>query len=94
MFEFDESSSGKDNGTHQNCLAAYNQTLVGGKFERGRSVWIDPAGVRLICSLLQPHMTVLEFGSGGSTALFSQFVRAWHSVEHNKWWANKVIWLS
>ena len=38
-------------------------------------------------------MAVLEFGSGGSTALFSQFVRRWTSVEHNKWWANKVIWL-
>ena len=75
------------------CVAAYNKTLLGGKFERGRSVWIDPAGVRLLCSLLQPHMAVLEFGSGGSTSLFSQFVRRWHSVEHNKWWANKVIWL-
>ena len=41
------------------CLAAYNKTLLGGKFERGRSVWIDPAGVRLLCSLLLLFLNVL-----------------------------------
>ena len=84
------SSAGSNTGTYERCLAAYRQTLGGGKFERGRSVWIDPGGVRLLCSLLRPHLAVLEFGSGGSTSLFSQFVRSWTSVEHNSWWANKV----
>ena len=86
----EERSSGGSDGTYERCLTAYEDTLVGGKFERGRSVWLDPAGVRLVCSLLQPHLAVLEFGSGGSTSLFSQFVRRWSSVEHNRWWAEKV----
>ena len=35
-----------------------------------RSVWIDEEGVRLICLLLRPNMTVLEYGAGGSTTMF------------------------
>ena len=79
-----------NNETYERCMSAYHQTLVGGKFERGRSVWIDGPGVEVICSLLNPQMEVLEFGTGGSTSLFSQFVRRWDSVEHNSWWAAKV----
>ena len=44
----------------------------------------------MICALLHPDMSVLEFGTGGSTSLFSQFVRSWDCVEHNQWWADKV----
>ena len=31
---------------------------------------MDEEGVRLLCLLLRPSMTVLEFGAGGSTTLF------------------------
>ena len=79
-----------NNGTYGRCITAYQDTLKGGRFVQGKSVWIDSHGVDLLCSLLQPHMKVLEFGSGGSTSLFSQFVMHWDSVEHNKMWADKV----
>ena len=35
-------------------------------------------------------MSVLEFGAGGSTTFFSQFVRTWVSIEHNPKWAKEV----
>merc|ERR1711892_1530092 len=60
------------------------------KFTLGRSVWIDPAGVYILCSLLRPGMSVLEFGAGGSTTFFSQFVGSWASVEHDPAWADSV----
>ena len=49
-----------------------------------RSVWIDEEGVRLICLLLRPNMRVLEYGSGGSSTLFSKWVSKWVSVEHDR----------
>ena len=55
-----------------------------------RSVWIDPAGVEVICSLLSPNVSVLEYGAGGSTTFFSQFVKTWVSIEHNTKWAKDV----
>ena len=45
---------------------------------------------QLICSVLRPDMRVLEFGSGGSTTLFSPFVKQWISIEHDKYWAQTV----
>ena len=76
--------------TYEKCISAYRKTLDGGKFRLGESVWIDGPGVHMICALLHPDMSVLEFGTGGSTSLFSQFVRSWDCVEHNQWWADKV----
>ena len=49
-----------------------------------RSVWIDEEGVRRICLLLRPDMRVLEYGSGGSSTLFSKWVTQWVSVEHDR----------
>ena len=46
--------------------------------------------LQLVCSLLSPDLTVLEYGSGGSTTLFSPFVAHWTSVEHNAYWAETV----
>ena len=59
-------------------------------------VWLPPSGLSLpgnepwmheeerafIRSVLRPDMTVLEYGAGGSTLHFPQFVRTWHSIEH------------
>ena len=46
--------------------------------------------VQLICAILTPDTRVLEFGSGGSTTLFSPFVKQWTSIEHNTYWAVSV----
>jgi len=43
-----------------------------------------------MCSALRPDMDVLEYGSGGSTTFFSQFVRSWTSMEHDSNWEPKV----
>ena len=32
-----------------------------------RTVMLDRWGVELMCSILKPHMEVLEYGSGGAT---------------------------
>ena len=44
----------------------------------------------MICNLLHPSMKVLEYGSGGSTTLFSNFVSSWTSVEHDASWGEKM----
>ena len=90
--------------TYNTCMAAYQASLGSGKKD-GRSIWIDKSGVevpvcekkknfllieQLICSVLRPDMRVLEFGSGGSTTLFSPFVKQWISIEHNTYWAETV----
>ena len=51
---------------------------------------MDEGGVSLICSLLGPNTSVLEYGAGGSTTFFSQFVHSWVSIEHNPAWAREV----
>jgi hypothetical protein len=39
---------------------------------------------------LEPHHTMLEYGSGGSTLHFSQLVKDYVSVEHNAEWYKKI----
>ena len=40
------------------------------KYRFARTVMLDRWGVELMCSILKPHMEVLEYGSGGSTTFF------------------------
>jgi len=68
------------------CIAAYNKSLT----SSGRKVFIDRRGVEILCSLLKPSTRVLEYGSGASTAFFSEFVDEWVSVEHHKDWEERV----
>ena len=75
--------------TFHHCMEEYESSKRK-KFELGKSVWIDEGGVRLICSILSSDMSVLEYGAGGSTTMFSRFVKSWLSVEHNSWWADTV----
>jgi len=76
-------------GTEEKCMYEYNLTL---SFEAtmGRTVMLDRGGVELMCSILKPDMDVLEYGSGGSTTFFSQFVKSWTSMEHDSNWEPKV----
>jgi len=80
---------GKMGTVEERCLYEYNLTL---SFEKtmGRTVMLDRGGVELMCSILKPDMDVLEYGSGGSTTFFSQFVKSWTSMEHDSNWEPKV----
>jgi len=78
------SGGGEDEmrSVEEKCVYEYNLTL---SFEStmGRTVMLDRWGVELMCSILRPDMEVLEYGSGGSTTFFSQFVKSWTSMEHD-----------
>jgi len=56
----------------------------------GKTVMMDQMSVKMLCKYLKPNFNVLEWGSGGSTAFYSQFVKSWVTVEHDPIWAEKV----
>ena len=41
-------------------------------------------------SYLKNDMTMLEWGSGGSTLYFPKFVESYHSIEHDQGWYDKI----
>ena len=45
---------------------------------------------KFIESHLNNQMTMLEWGSGGSTLYFSKFVKNYHSIEHDQEWYDKI----
>ena len=73
----------------EKCMNEYKEVNKG-KFKYGRSVLMDEDGVKMICNLLYPNMKVLEYGSGGSTTMFSNFVRSWTSIEHDTKWGENM----
>jgi hypothetical protein len=52
--------------------------------------WMHPSEIELIKSYLNPTDIMLEWGSGGSTILFPQYVSKYYSIEHNKEWFDKM----
>lgn len=46
--------------------------------------------IKAVLGLLDPQDVMLEWGSGGSTELFSPHVKEYHSIEHNPEWFEKV----
>ena len=55
-----------------------------------RKILMDPPAVRILCKLLTNSSLVLEYGSGASTIFFSQFVKEWWSIEHDKTWGELI----
>ena len=53
--------------------------------------WMSDEEIKLIEKYLNKDQLALEWGSGGSTAHFSKFVKEWHSIEHNKSWCEQVM---
>jgi len=53
--------------------------------------WMDAREAAAITSRLRPEMTMLEYGSGGSTAVFSRMVARYCSVEHDPAWHGKMM---
>eukprot|EP00897_Mesotaenium_endlicherianum_P008655 jgi/Mesen1/7818/ME000413S07059 len=56
----------------------------------GAKVWMHRDEAFMIAKYLHPNQTMHEWGSGGSTILFSQFVAAYDSVEHSPQWIANV----
>ena len=52
--------------------------------------WMDDREIRLIDSYLNPGMTMMEWGSGGSTLYFSKKVKNYISVENNYQWYTDI----
>ena len=46
--------------------------------------------VSVIKSYLKPEHIMLEYGAGGSTIYFSQFVKKYISIEHDKQWVSNL----
>ena len=53
------------------CWWIHNDSLY--SWLIARTVMLDRWGVELMCSILEPHFDVLEYGSGGSTTFFRCF---------------------
>jgi len=52
--------------------------------------WFSYAAIDFLENFLQPHMTVCEYGSGGSTLFFSRRVKSVVSIEDNRTWFDLV----
>jgi len=46
--------------------------------------------IKYIVGLLEPSDTVLEYGAGGSTTVFSQMVKKYISIEHDRSWLEDI----
>lgn len=52
--------------------------------------WLSPKAIDYCEEILQPSMTIFEWGSGRSTLWFSKRVSKVISVEHHKGWYEKI----
>ncbi len=52
--------------------------------------WFSYAAIDFLEDFLQPHMTVCEYGSGGSTVFFAQRTKSVFSIEDNEAWFERV----
>lgn len=53
-------------------------------------IWMSNKQIETIQSYLDNDMIVLEYGAGGSTAHFANFVKTYVSIEHDINWINKL----
>jgi len=52
--------------------------------------WFAYAAIDFLDDFLQPHMTVCEYGSGGSTLFFARRVKSVFSIEDNPEWFDLI----
>jgi len=52
--------------------------------------WMHLSEINLILRFLNNQHSMLEWGCGGSTILFSKYVKDYYSIEHNKEWYQQV----
>ena len=54
-------------------------------------IYMNPGEISTIESYLKKDDIMLEWGAGGSTLHFSELVKEYHSIEHDKKWYEKVL---
>jgi hypothetical protein len=70
------------------CIA---HNLVNGRTPLDLEIpWFAYAAIDFLDQFLEPHMTVCEYGSGGSTLFFARRVKAVYSIEDNPRWFELV----
>ena len=52
--------------------------------------WFSYAAIDFLETFLEPHMTLCEYGSGGSTIFFARRVKSVFSIEDNERWFDLV----
>src|SRR4051812_38919909 len=52
--------------------------------------WFSYTGINFLTTFLKPHMSLFEYGSGGSTIFFARRVRSVTSTEESLFWVTKV----
>lgn len=52
--------------------------------------WMSDNEINMITSYLENSNVMLEWGSGGSTIYFPQFVKHYISIEHDMGWYNEI----
>jgi hypothetical protein len=66
------------------CLA---HNVINGKTPLDLEIpWFSYAAIDFLDSFVRPHMTVFEYGSGGSTLFFAKRAKSVRSVEDNPKW--------
>ncbi|HEV2208515.1 MAG TPA: class I SAM-dependent methyltransferase [Verrucomicrobiae bacterium] len=77
---------------HPQYLArCVRHNLINGKTPLDLEVpWFSYAAIDFLGTFLQPHMTVGEYGSGGSTLFFAHRVKSVFSIEDNPKWYELV----
>jgi SAM-dependent methyltransferase len=70
------------------CLS---HNVVNGKTPLDLEIpWFSYSAIDFLDDFLEPHMTVCEYGSGGSTLFFAQRVKSVFSIEDNSKWYELV----
>jgi len=68
----------------------YKSFLPGHTALKDQVPWMAYGAYSWLGSYLKPHMTVFEYGSGGSTLFFSKRVKKVVSIEHDARWYKQV----
>jgi hypothetical protein len=53
--------------------------------------WMHQSEIDMIVSYLKPTHKMFEWGCGGSTLYFSNYVSTYRSIEHNIQWYKKIL---
>jgi hypothetical protein len=55
------------------------------------NIWMNEVERDMITSYLDSDDVMLEYGAGGSTLYFSQYVSEYYSIEHDPVWYSRVL---
>jgi SAM-dependent methyltransferase len=68
-----------------------NHNLINGKSPLDLEIpWFSYAAIDFLDSFVKPHMTVCEYGSGGSTIFFARRAKSVFSIENDPKWFDLV----